>query len=1065
MDTKRFIEDFASLLPGLDLLQKLGYKYLAPQETVNLRGGRLHRVILEDVLKAQLRKLNSIEFKGQEHEFSESNIQKAVEAIESIHFDSLLNVNEQIYDLLTLGKSLEQTIDGYSKSYSIHYIDWKNIQNNVFHVTDEFEVERRNSRLIRRPDIVLFVNGLPLVVIECKKPGLKDAVKQGISQHLRNQKIEEIPHLFAFSQILMSIAQNTAMFGTAGTKEKFWAVWKEEAQDKQNKVLDKLVNTKLKKPEIDKMFSWREPTERKSMEEIWRHENRLPSPQDRAIHSLLRPERLLELTWQYVVYDNKVKKLARYQQYFAVNATLDRVKKAKGDQPRKGGVIWHTTGSGKSLTMVMLAKAIALEPAIENPRVVLVTDRVDLDDQIYKTFIACGVPVERATSGENLLGLIKQQRTSVITTVIDKFETASKKQKLKVQDKNVFVLVDESHRSQYGIAHGKMKSIFPDACYIGFTGTPLLRKEKSTAKKFGGFIHKYTMNQAVLDKSVVPLLYEGRMSDLRGVEDHLDRWFERITQDLTKSQKTDLKKKFQREEELTKSGARMAEIAYDIGKHFNDNFRNTGKKGQFAVASKESAIRYKKLFVDFGEVSVDVVMSQPDSREGHKDTDESSTPLVQQFWNDMMARYGNETKYTKSIIDAFKFSDEPDILIVVDKLLTGFDAPKNSVLYLDKRLKEHNILQAIARVNRLFDDKDHGLVIDYRGIFSEIHEAIDTYAALEKEGFDREDVEGAMTNVAEEIEKLPQRHTNTWEIFKSVQNKSDIEAMQLHLESINIRNQFYDCLRLFSKTFQLAMSNANFLETTTDTKLKKYKTDLKFFLNLRTAVKQRFGEAVDYSAYEAQIRNLVNKHIGADEVKQLIKPTDIFAIDDFEKELEGVTGDAAKADVIAARMKKTINEKMEEDPALYQRLSKLIDEAIDEHRRKRIEDTEYLEKILAHLAELRGEGTEKFPQELKGHEDAKAYFGVIKGMLTEIVADKSHLTIVAAEAAMEAESIVGSHKIRDWVNNTDVQNQMRNDLEDYFFDINDRKNIKIDIEQIDSLMDQIISIAKRRDNL
>ncbi len=1064
MDTKRFVEDFASLLPGLELLQKLGYEYLTPKDTIHKREGRLDRVILIDVLRKQLQKINRIEFKGQTWPFSDSNISKAIETVEKIHFDSLLNVNEQIYDLLTLGKSLEQTIEGYSKSYSLRYIDWDNVHNNVFHVTDEFEVERRNSRQTRRPDIVVFVNGLPLAVIECKRPGLKDAVKEGISQHLRNQKVDEIPHLYGFSQILFSVAQNMAKYGTAGTDDKFWAVWKEEDQDRQYKELEKLKNKPLLKSAMEKMFSWRDTMERKQMEDIWRHEL-LPNPQDRAIHSLLRPERLLEMMLQYVVFDNKVKKLARYQQYFAVQATVARVSKSKGDQARQGGVIWHTTGSGKSLTMVMLAKALVLEKAIENPRILLVTDRVDLDDQIYKTFAACSVPVQRASSGYNLLELIKQERTSVITTVIDKFESASKKEKLKVNDRNVFVLVDESHRSQYGIAHSKMRNIFPNACYIGFTGTPLLKKEKSTARKFGGFIHKYTMNQAVADKAVAPLLYEGRMSDLRGVDDHLDRWFERVTIGLTREQKADLKKKFRREEELTKAESRMAEIAYDIGRHFNEHLRGTGKKAQMAVTSKEAAIQYRKLFMGFNDVSVDVIISSPDTREGHKDIDESSTPLVQQFWKDMMNRYGNETKYNKSLIDAFKYSDEPDIIIVVDKLLTGFDAPCNSILYLDKRLREHNILQAIARVNRLFDDKEHGLVVDYRGIFSEIFEAIDTYEALEKEGFDREDVEGSLTNIEEELDKLPQRHTNTWEVFKSVTNKGDIEAMQLHLEPINIRNQFYDCLRLFAKTFHLAMSNSKFIDKTPESKIRGYKKDLKYFFNLRTAVKQRFGEEVDYSAYEAQIRNLVDKHIGADEVRQLVPPTDIFSVDDFEKELEKVEGDAAKADVIAARMKKTIHEKMDEDPALYQKLSLLIDEAIAEHRRKRLEDAEYLAKMFACAAELRGEGIDAYPQALKGHEDARAYFGIIKNELIEVLDDAGKQTELASAAALEAEKIINEHKIRDWVYNTDVQNQMRNDMEDYFFDLKDKVGVELSVEQMDTVMDKLLSIARRRDNV
>ena len=346
---------------------------------------------------------------------------------------------------------------------------------------------------------------------------------------------------------------------------------------------------------------------------------------------------------------------------------------------------------------------------------------------------------QQAKTGEHLLDLIIHNKATIITSIINKFETASRKKKINDESSNIFVLVDESHRSQYGVSHAKMRNIFPNACYIGFTGTPLLAKDKSTANKFEGFIHKYTMNQAVKDGAVTPLLYESRICELNGDHTQLDRWFERITKDLTAEQKADLKKKFRREEELCNADQRIAEIAYDIWQHFKTNFKNTGKKGQLAVSSKAMALRYKKHFDEFGDVTTEIIMSAPDTREGNTEVSEESLSDVQIFWKKMLAKYSNEEKYQEGIINAFKHFDEPEIIIVVDKLLTGFDAPRNSVLYLDKRLKEHGILQAIARVNRLFDGKDYGLIIDYRGIFGELNDAIDTYAMLENEGFDLED--------------------------------------------------------------------------------------------------------------------------------------------------------------------------------------------------------------------------------------------------------------------------------------------------------------------------------------
>ena len=1059
-----YLEDLSSLLPAVVLLQKLGFSYLMPSENLALRGVRTSKLILESVLREQLRKFNSITFKGRQYAFSDSNIQKAVQALTDIPFDSLMNTSEQVYDLLTLGKALEQTIDGYTKSFSLHYIDWKHPENNVYHVCDEFVLERRNSKQTRRPDIVLFVNGIPLVVIECKRPDLKDAAEEGISQHLRNQRSDEIPELFTYAQILLSVSQNKALYGTTGTAAKFWAIWKEDDQNAQEKVLHDLVNQPTSEALKTRLFAERDERQRQTMEMLWQSGQRLPSPQDKAIHSLLKPERLLELIYQYIIFDNKEKKICRYQQYFAVGATLERVTQRKGDSQRPGGVIWHTTGSGKSLTMVMLAKALVLAPDIHNPKIVLVTDRVDLDDQIYLTFRACGKPVVQAKTGEHLIELIAHNKAGIITTIIDKFESAGRKRKISDESSNIFVLVDESHRSQYGISHAKMQNVFPNACYIGFTGTPLLKKEKTTAAKFGGFIHKYTMNQAVADGAVTPLLYEGRMSELHGDQAQIDLWFERITKDLTVEQKADLKKKFRREEELSKSDQRLSEIAYDIGQHFKTNYRSTGKKGQFAVSSKAMALRYKKYFDEFGDVTAEVVISPPDTREGNKTVDEDALEEVQVFWKAMMAKYGSDEKYQTSIINAFKYSDDPEILIVVDKLLTGFDAPRNSVLYLDKRLKEHNILQAIARVNRLFEGKDYGLIIDYRGIFGELNEAIDTYAALENEGFDPEDIEGTLTDISEEIKLLPQRHTNVWEVFKGVENQKDLEAMQRHLEPEDRRQRFYELLASFAKTLQLALANAKFQDETPEKKIARYKDDLKYLLNLRQAVKQRFGETVDYSSYEMQIRNIVNKYIGADAVKQLIAPVNVFAIDAFEKEIESIEGDAAKADAIASRVKKTITEKMEEDPALYKRLSKLIDEAIAEHRAKRLSDMEYLKRIRDTLDELRGKSSSDLPDILTHRDEAKAYYGVIQEPMAGYSVTGYSPEAFAAETAVRLEDIIREHKIRDWTRNQDVKNLMMNEIEDYLYSLKGRYELAMNFDLIEKITRQVLAIAERRDS-
>lgn len=1050
-------ENIISLIPALTLLSTMGYKYLTPSEADALRDHKRSGVVLTQVLREQLAKLNRFEFKGNLYPFSEANLDLATRELASLPFESLMSSSMKVYDVLTLGRSMQETIEGYVRSHQLKFIDWQNPENNVYHVSDEFVVERVGSTRTRRPDIVLFVNGVPLVVIECKRPEV--GVAEGVSQHLRNQKPEEIPHLYPFAQVLLSVSQNEALYGATGASKEYWGFWREDDQITQDQMLERLINAPLSAVLKEKLMLWREKKDQLQMQEVWASGDRQVTAQDRLLHSLIRPERLLEIVYGYTLFDNKIKKITRYQQYFAIKETLKRVTRILPDGTREGGVIWHTTGSGKSLTMVMLAKALALEPSIKDPRVVLVTDRVDLDDQIYRTFKACQKEVKKADSGRHLLHLLLNNEGQIITTIIDKFDTARTLAQNQTYDSaDVFVLIDESHRSQYGSNHEKMKLLLPNACYIGFTGTPLLKKDKSTSQKFGGFIHKYTMNQAVQDGAVVPLRYEGRMSDLRADQQQLDRWFDRITTGLTDEQKADLKKKFHREGELLKSNDRIQEIAYDIGQHFNSTFKDTQLKGQFAVSSKEMAIRYKQAFEQFRDVTVEVIISPPDTREGHESTDELSTPLVQQFWNAMMHRYGDADTYQKSVIEAFKNSDDPEILIVVDKLLTGFDAPRNAVLYLDKKLKEHNILQAIARVNRVFEGKDYGLVIDYRGIFGDLTDAMDMYAALEQEGFDLEDIEGTMVDVWEEIQKLPEVHASVWAVFNGVQNKFDHEAMQRHLEPENIRDEFYAALRSYARLMQLAFSNGRFIDNTPLAEQRKYKDDLKYFLNLRVVVKQRYGETVDYSRYEVQIRNLVQKHVGADQVKVIMEPVDINSTAKFEAEIDSIPGEAAKADAIASRIRRTITVNMEEDPTFYRQLSQIIQEVIDEHRAKRLSDLEYLRKIREVLEKAQNKVRDDLPVTLIQRSAAQAYYGIIKETLKELPITNDQ----SAEVALELDDIILRHQVIDWHSKEDVQKAMKNDMEDFLVGFKRISGVPISFTLMDDIMDRVIQVARNR---
>ena len=615
--------------------------------------------------------------------------------------------------------------------------------------------------------------------------------------------------LFQYAQVLLALTNDEAKYGTVGTGPKFWSVWKDSTLDET--ALGRLVNEKLREEQRADLFGGDGMHEASApyVVQLERGGERAVSSQDRALYCLCRPERLIELARQFVIFDAGEKKIARYQQYFCVKNILRRIQMREANGKRQGGVVWHTQGSGKSLTMVMLAKGLALTPAVQNHKIVVVTDRVDLDDQIRDTFRNTGFEVIQARSGWNLGNLLAGAKAQVITTVLDKFEAACARMEAPNASPDIFVLVDESHRTQHGKGllgyserHTRMRQALPNACYIGFTGTPLMKKDKSTAMLFGGLIDPvYNIRQAVEDKAVVPLLYEGRLVPQAVDRVPLDEWFEKYTKDLTPAQQADLKRKCSQSDQLQEVRQVIMRIAWDVSTHYRDTWQGTPYKGQLATTSKEAALTYKEFFDEFGIVSTEVLISGPDDREGHEDIHAESPQAVQRFWKRMMAKYGSEKQYNKQIINAFKHADQPEIIIVVDKLLTGFDAPRNTVLYLHKRLEGHTLLQAIARVNRLYEGKDFGYIIDYLGVLGSLDEALDLYGGLPAalDGFDQEDVVQALTDVQREIADLPQAHAGVWDVFKTIKNRQDPEQYEALLGDAAKRAKFYDKLQVFSR--------------------------------------------------------------------------------------------------------------------------------------------------------------------------------------------------------------------------------------------------------------------------
>lgn len=1056
-------EDHISQIPALQLLQNMGYTYLAPQEALNLRGGRESEVLLVGVVEEWLRKNNGITYKGEQYAFSEGNIQAAAQALKPVLMEGPIVVNEKVYDLLCLGKSLEQSIMGDLKSFTLHYIDWEHPENNVYHVTEEFSVERTASHDTRRPDIVLFVNGIPLAVIECKRPALpgkenEDPLEQAISQHIRNQKEDEIPKLFIYSQILMGVSKNAAKYATAGTSMKFWSMWKEDTNVDAD--LGPLINRPLSDEQKDRLFALRDGSVRTFFDELEKEDPREITAQDRAIFGLCRPDRLLELTYRFVVYDAGEKKIARYQQYFCVRKIMERLLALDKDGRRPGGVVWHTQGSGKSLTMVMLAKALALEPSIPTFKIILVTDRVDLDDQIYRTFTHCGKEVVQATTGNNLLELLEGNKDRIIATVIDKFEAALKKKDFCDENPNIFVLVDESHRTQYGPRHSLMRKALPHGCYIGFTGTPLMKREKNTMVKFGGLIDSYTIRQAVTDKAVVPLLYEGRDVEMSVDAKAIDSWFDKVTENLVREQQADLKRKYSTANQLNKAEQRVKRIAFDVSLHFRENWQGTPFKGQLVAPDKATALKYKQFLDEFGMVRSEVLISAPDDREGETDVFEENKEAVVRFWKSMMDKHGSPKGYQDNLINAFKYGDDLEIIIVVSKLLTGFDAPRNTVLYLAKTMQGHDLLQAIARVNRLYDGKDFGYILDYVGVLSELNKALDLYGKLPD--FEQEDLALTISDISDETRKLPQKYSDLWEVFRGVKNKKDEESYELHLADPALRIKFYERLSDFGRCLQIALSSMRFMTDTPPEKVAKYKSDLKFFMNLRTAVRRRYAEAVDFKEYESRIQKLVDTHVGAGEVEKITNLVNIFDVDAFKTEVDRVESAASKADMIAHRTKKTISEKWDEDPAFYRKFSRILEDAIASFHAQRITDAEYLQRVTAAMSSVRDRTGDAMPPSLRGREVAKAFFGVVQEVIERLPISDLDVPAVSADMAVQIDDIIESSRIVNWGMNGDVQNQMRIKIEDRLFEIKERFQLPLTFEDMDAIIEQCLDIARVR---
>lgn len=1028
MTTYHILPDFdeanSSQIPAILQLVNMGYTYIPRYEAEKHRDGR-GQYILRDIARRALRRINAAEV-------SDKSIDEALFALEKIKLDAgTVKASEDVFSDLLGGRAVSEIIDGKKTSPQMRFVDWAEPENNTYHVVAEFEIEEDQNR---RPDIVLFVNGIPFAVIECKKASV--SVDEAVRQMIRNQKYTQTPKFFLFPQILVATNVNEIKYGTMLTPFDFYSVWKEKnaSSDYEQKVLETVnrpVDTEIvKKIAGDLSRSGYEQKVRKTL-----------SAQDKGIYNLLRPERLLDLVRNFIIYDNGVKKITRYQQYFAIKKTIARIQKTDANGKRQGGLIWHTQGSGKSLTMVMLVKNLI--ETVVNPRVIVVTDRIDLDIQIRDTFAACNIKkgVKQATSCADLVKKIQSKTLDVITTLVHKFD---KPTDFVDEDNNLFVLIDEAHRTQGGDANAMMNKMLPRACQIAFTGTPLMKKvparlkgqvfsKSESIQKFGGLIDEYKISEAEKDGAVLPLIYQGRFVD-QNIDKISDKFYERIAADFSESKRKDFAKKCVSSSVLEETAQRIDMIAYDVNDHFLKNFKNTGLKGQLVAPSKYAAVMFKKALDLLGDLNSEVIISENLSENADEDNLSEHKKIVDDYMAEQKHKYGSAETREKQIIQDYKKNSEGcELLIVVDKLLTGFDAPRDTVLYLAKQLKDHNLLQAIARVNRVFggdagkQSKTAGLIVDYSKNARNLRNALELFS-----NYAPEDIENALLDTDSQISLLKNIFIRLHDVFKDIQDADNTNAyVEFLKENKKEKEMFFEDVNNFIKQFSVCSSLYDFYEKIDANELLKYKKDLKRFIEIKKTTQLVLAEKIDFSKYKDQILRLLDKYVTAKDVEVLSKEislSDMYEFNQYIEDEKNGLSDKSKADAILAQTKKVISEKYQQDEIFYGKFSKLIDKLLRDLKDAKKED---LAALLGQAKDYQKSVTDyvdnDIPAEIRGIKIYHPFYRNIKGFFRTGGAEYAQIVKHIVE-------IIRSKKVVDFQNNTNIKREIFIAIEDYLFD-------------------------------
>lgn len=911
----------------------------------------------------------------------------------------IYDANKNVYSLMKYGAKVKPS--PLASEETVFFYDAEHPTNNHFAVAEEVTVIMTQEK---RPDIVIYLNGIAVAVIELKKSSV--SVSTGIRQNLTNQKNMFIQPFFSTMQFCMAGNEIEGLrYGTLMTKEKFYMEWKSDGfkeHDDERSAADIRIDNECDR--IDgKLFQ--------------------------QLYAMFDKERFIDLIENFVVFDKGIKKVCRYNQYYGIKRAQMRLAKDKG------GIIWHTQGSGKTITMVWLSKWLLAHGFGENCRVLIVTDREELDEQIEKTFKGVNEDkIVRTTSGQDLITRLNQYDDSLMCSLIHKFGRRGGEVTEKDYDRfideikkslpdnfeakgKLYVFVDECHRTQSGKLHGAMKAIMPNATFIGFTGTPLLKKDKKTSiEVFGPYIHAYKYDEAVCDGVVLDLQYEYRdiPQDLSS-QDKVDLWFETKTRGLSPRAKAKLKAKWATMQKVYSSRSRLEKIAWDIIEDFDLNLRLAEGRGNAILVADEiyTACKYYEIFQSRGFKKCAVISSfTPNIGDLRTDTvsdeDETETFEKYEIYLKMLGLDPENLPMKLSIrkkVEEFetevkrKFVEEPanmKLLIVVDKLLTGFDAPPCTYLYIDKSMQDHALFQAICRVNRLdneSDNKDFGYIIDYQQLFGDLKHAMDVYTSGAFSGYDEEDVAGLIKDRSKEsIRFFKDTFEEVEELCEGVDEpKGDIEYLHYFCgESVTDEETQEIYARLREKLYKLvsrlvhafAEAKPYLADVCTDTEIRNYEEKVSFYIELKQAIGNNSGDFLDYKAYEPDMRKLIDNYIVASDAVKIGEFDNLTLLDfvrnkgkTLENEEKSGTSKAGAAEAIENNIRRKIVEKVTVNPKYYDKMSAILDKLI-EIRKQGVDEYAELLALYIKLAKdvEHPEENEVYPENIRSSHALRAIY-------------------------------------------------------------------------------------------